>query len=140
MASTTKRKSRSPPFSEYPEWSEAKFFSFLRSGLRAKWSRWPSKYEVLAAAKRPYTGENKRQKFEYQCNSCKNYVPQKEISVDHIIPAGTLRTFEDLPEFCRRLFVGPDKLQCLCDACHAVKTAEERRASKTNKENNNDDD
>jgi hypothetical protein len=48
----TEKKGRktTPPFEEWPAWTEAKFFSFLRSGLRAKWSRWPAKYAVLAEA------------------------------------------------------------------------------------------
>lgn len=127
-------RAKTPPFEQWPEWSEAKFFQFLRSGLRAKWSRWPPKYAVLAAAKREYKGDNKRQKFEYKCAKCRKYHPQKEVSVDHIEPVGTLRTFEDLPEFCRRLFVGIDKLQVLCKTCHNKKTLAETKERKKNKE------
>jgi hypothetical protein len=54
--------------------------------------------------------------------------------VDHIEPVGTLRTFEDLPEFCRRLFVGIDKLQVLCKTCHNKKTLAETKERKKNKE------
>ena len=128
------RKGTTPSFSEYPKWTEAAFFSFLRSGLRAKWTRWPPKYEVLANAKRPSQSANKRLKYEFQCNQCKGWFPQKEVSVDHIEPVGTLRTFEDLPEFCRRLFVGTDKLQCLCSVCHRIKTNEETAARKKHKD------
>src|SRR5574342_495004 len=66
-ASSTARM-KTPPFGPYPEWSTAKFWAFLRSGLRAKWQRWPPKYAVVAKSKRKYEGENKRQKFEYQCD------------------------------------------------------------------------
>jgi hypothetical protein len=120
-------KARTPPWPDWPEWSEAKFWAFLRSGLRAKWTRWPPKYAVVAAAKRPYVGDNKRQKFEYQCAACSNYYPQKEVSVDHIVPVGTLKSFDDLPAFVQKLFVGVDKLQLLCDTCHNKKTQDERR-------------
>jgi hypothetical protein len=125
----TEKKGRktTPPFEEWPAWTEAKFFSFLRSGLRAKWSRWPAKYAVLAEAKRDHDGKNPRQKYEYKCAECKKHYPQKEVSVDHIEPVGTLRTYEDLPDFCRRLFVGTDKLQVLCKGCHGVKTYEENQ-------------
>ena len=128
------RKNSTPPFAEYPDWSEAKFFSFIRSALRAAWSRWPPKYQLLAKAKRKYEGPNKRLKWEFLCNECKNYYPQKEISVDHIDPAGTLRTFEDIGLFCQRLFVGEDKLQVLCSECHRQKTSQEREERKNNKE------
>lgn len=122
-----KGRKTTPPFEAWPQWTEAKFWSFLRSGLRAKWSRWPPKYAVLAAATRPYNGPNKRQKKETQCAECKKWHPQKDISVDHITPVGTLRCYEDLPDFCRRLFVGIDKLQCLCKACHDRKTYAENQ-------------
>lgn len=123
-------KARTPPFKEYPEWSEAKFWAFVRSGLRAKWTRWPPKYQVVAAAKRKYEGENKRQKFEYQCAECQGWFPQKQVSVDHKIPVGTLKCLEDLPAFVEKLFVGADKLQLLCDGCHQIKTNKEREDRK----------
>lgn len=104
--------------------------AFLRSGLRAKWTRWPPKYAVLAAAKRKYEGPNKRQKFEYQCAQCGGWFPQKEVAVDHIVPVGALRSLDDLPIFVAKLFVGPDKLQVLCDADHQVKTNKEREERK----------
>ena len=64
----TKRKGvkRTPPFSEYPEWSEAKFWGFIRSALRSKMSRWPPKIEAKDESRRKYIGENKKQKCEYQ--------------------------------------------------------------------------
>lgn len=118
---------KTPPFAPYPAWSEAKFFGFLRSALRQASSRWPPKYEVYKEAKRVYKGPNKKQKFEWLCNECKKCYPGKEVSVDHVIPAGTLKTFEDLPTFVKRLFCGKEGLQVLCSTCHAKKTLNERR-------------
>lgn len=57
---------------------------------------------------------------------------QKEVSVDHIEPIGTLKAFSDLPGFVERLFVGVDKLQVLCDTDHKAKTKEERDARDSN--------
>lgn len=119
-------RNRTPDFPEWPTWSTARAFGFFRSGIRASWQRWPPKYTVLAAASRPYTGHDKRQKKEFQCNCCKEWWKQSQVSVDHIIPAGSLRSFEDLPGFYSRLFVGPDKLQVLCDTCHKEKTAADK--------------
>lgn len=129
---TKKRKGtpRTPPYEKYPEWSEARFFSFLRSALRSAWSKYPPKYTVLAKAKRKSQSENKRLKWEFQCNKCKHWYPQKEVSVDHEVPAGTLRTFEDLPEFCRKLFCSEEELQVLCSTCHSEKTRQEREDNK----------
>lgn len=119
-------RARTPPFAAYPDWSSAKFWGFIRSGLRNKASRWPPKYEVLAEAKRVYDGDNKRQKFEYLCVICKRYHPQKEVEVDHIIPAGKLSCFEDLPGFVERLFCGKDGLRVLCKTCHLKITKEQK--------------
>lgn len=127
------RKARTPPFAAYPAWSDAKFWSFIRSGLRSKWSRWPPKYEVLAAAKRKSKSENKRLKYEYQCAACRGWFPNSAVSVDHINPVGTLRDYDDLPSFVRRLFVGVEQLQVLCSACHSIKTREDNERSKANR-------
>lgn len=121
-----KKRTRTPDFDEWPEWSEAKFWSFIRSGLRSKWQRFPSRYAVLAAAKRKYEGPNKQQKWEYLCNSCGEYHLQKNVNVDHIESAGSLRSYDDLPAFVKRLFVGTEKLQLLCSVCHNRKTQEEK--------------
>lgn len=111
-----------------PDWSTAKFWSFIRSGLRAKWTRWPPKYEALRDVRRPYVGENKRQKYEFQCARCEGWFIQKSVEVDHIEPVGTLRDYSDLPEFVRRLFVSKEKLRVVCKACHLLITAEDKAA------------
>lgn len=120
------KRTRTPDFAEWPDWSEAKFWAFVRSGLRAKWQRFPSRYAALAQAKRAYVGDNKNQKWEYQCAACQCWFLQKDVAVDHIHPAGTLKTYSDLPAFVQKLFVGLNKLQVLCKACHKDKTAKER--------------
>lgn len=119
---TAKKRTRTPDFPEYPEWSTAKFWAFVRSGLRAKWMRWPPKYEVIKKAQRPYKGPNPRQKYEYQCSRCSGWFALKNVEVDHITPAGKLNGFDDLPGFVERLFVGVRKLRLLCKPCHKIVT------------------
>jgi 5-methylcytosine-specific restriction endonuclease McrA len=80
----------------------------------------------LKKAKRPYTGKGKQQKWEFCCSECKGWFKQKDVSIDHIIPAGSLNSFEDLAGFASRLFVGQEGLQLLCSECHNKKTQEER--------------
>ncbi|UFK09623.1 HNH endonuclease [Xanthomonas phage DES1] len=121
---------KTEPFRHYPEWSEARFWSFVRSALRAAWSRYPVKYKVLAKAKRAYKGPNKNQKYEFQCAQCGGWFKAKEVSVDHIIPAGTLKCYADLPSFVEKLFVSEEELQVLCTADHQVKSNAERAARK----------
>lgn len=108
-------------------WSESKYFGFLRSGLRRMSSRWPVKYQVMEEARRKYTGPDKRTKWEYQCNHCKQWFKTKDVSVDHIRPCGSLKSFEDLPAFVETLFCESENLQVLCKGCHQEKTNSERK-------------
>lgn len=107
--------------------SESAFWSFIRSGLRQKSRWWKPITQCKLEAKRPYTGPLKRQKFEYQCNECKGWFPEKMVNVDHICQAGSLNCAQDLPAFVERLFCETDNLQVLCEACHNVKTQNERK-------------
>ena len=123
------------PFPAYPVWTTARFFGFIRSALRRAWTRWAPKYEVLADAKRKYSGDNKRRRFEYQCSECKENFPQKEVEVDHREPCGTLKCYDDIGPFVERLFVSKDKLRVLCRGCHQIKTKEERERKKNENSN-----
>jgi hypothetical protein len=38
--------------------------------------------------------------------------------VDHIVDVGSLKSFEDLGEWTKRLFCETDGLRVLCTACH----------------------
>lgn len=106
--------------------TESAFWGFIRSALRQK-SRWWKPISLCKQkARRNYKGPNKRQKYEYQCNYCKKWFADKNINVDHIIPAGTLTCANDLPGFVERLFVEVDGLQVLCSGCHNIKTQKEK--------------
>ena len=106
--------------------TESAFWSFIRSALRQK-SRWWKPISLCKQkARRNYKGPNKRQKYEYQCNHCKKWYAEKNINVDHIIPAGTLTCANDLPGFVERLFCEIDNLQVLCTHCHDIKSKEDK--------------
>jgi 5-methylcytosine-specific restriction endonuclease McrA len=106
--------------------TESAFWSFIRSALRQKSRWWKPITECKMKARRAYKGPLKRQKFEYQCNSCKQWFPEKKINVDHIIGAGSLNCATDLPGFVERLFCEQDNLQVLCTECHDKKTKLEK--------------
>ena len=107
-------------------WTEAKYWQFIRSALRQATMRYPVIQNFKKKGLRSVTG--KRHKFEYQCVECKKWFMDKEISVDHIVPAGSLKTYDDLPGFVERLFCEEDNLQILCkDKCHQAKTNKERK-------------
>lgn len=107
--------------------TEAAFWSFIRATLRQKSRWWKPIKNVKLKARRAYKGQSKRQKYEYQCNRCKKYFPEKLINVDHIIPIGKLNCANDLPNFVERLFCEEDNLQVLCNICHDKKTKKEIR-------------
>lgn len=109
-------------------WTEARYFSFIRSALRSAFTRWPVKFDVMNKNRR--TVEGKRHRYEYQCAECGEWFQAKEVQVDHIEPCGSLKTFEDLPKFTSTLFCEEDNLQVICKPCHKIKTAEERANAK----------
>lgn len=100
-------------------WTEARFWAFLRSALRAASVRWPPKADALRAARRPYTaGDNPRQRWEYQCAKCGGWFAGKRVALDHIVPCGELRDWAHVADFARRLYCEADGYRVLCEACH----------------------
>jgi 5-methylcytosine-specific restriction endonuclease McrA len=122
-----KKTSRVPKTRNAGTMTESAFWSFIRSALRQKSRWWKPITECKMKARRPYRGPNKRQKFEYLCNSCKTWFPDKQINVDHIVGAGSLNCGQDLPGFVDRLFCEQDNLQVLCTTCHDHKTKLEKK-------------
>jgi 5-methylcytosine-specific restriction endonuclease McrA len=120
-------RTKSPKMRNAGTMTESAFWSFIRSALRQKSRWWKPITECKMKARRAYKGPSKRQKFEYQCNSCKAWFPEKQINVDHIKPAGSLNCKEDLAGFVERLFCELDNLQVLCESCHDVKTKLEKK-------------
>jgi 5-methylcytosine-specific restriction endonuclease McrA len=96
--------------------------SQLRSMFRRIWCRDPNRSEALRLSRRAYKGDNKRQKYEYQCAHCKQWWKATEVQVDHITPAGSFLelTWECIGRFVYNLFQG--RLQILCKPCHNIKT------------------
>ena len=115
---TKKRKSKvEKPFNS-GTMTKAAFFNMLRQLLRRRSIFWKPISETKQAAKRPYNGPNKRQKFEYKCSECNNYFSGTEISIHHIKEVGKLQDYEDLPDFVKNLFCEKDGLRALCNNCH----------------------
>ena len=88
--------------------TEAAFFGWIRSLLRNRYMRgWKPHNEAAKDNRRPITYKS-RSRWEYQCADCGDWFLRKEIDIDHIIPCGTLKSFDDLAVFCNRLFVEKD--------------------------------
>jgi len=103
--------------------TESGFWSMIRSVLRKNSMYWKPVQDAKNASRRLYKGENKRQKFEYQCCKCKKWFKGDEVEVDHIIEAGSLKDGGDVKDFIERLFCEKEGLQVLCkNICHREKT------------------
>lgn len=104
-------------------WSEAQYWQFIRSGLRQLSRRWPPVTRLVwNESRRPYVGPNKRQRWEFQCAVCAKWYMRKEMQADHIQPCGSLKSWEDLAGFTRRLLVETAGLRILCAECHLLRT------------------
>ncbi len=117
--------------------TSSSFFSMIRSKLRSASRWWKPVAECKLKARRKSQSSNKKLKWEYQCSQCTNWFKEAEISVDHTVECGSLNSFEDIPDFCRRLFVEVDSLSVMCDSCHNKKTQAYREQLKLNKQINN---
>ena len=113
--------------------TEAQFWGKIRAALRRASMYWKPIETCKKEAKRAYTGVNKRQKFEYLCKHCLLYFSEKEISVDHTIPAGSLNNSNDLKGFVERLFCESEGLTVLCNTCHNIKTIQDKLNIKNKK-------
>jgi len=112
-------------------WTEAFVLSRIRAVLRRLSMQMPASRLVKLACRRKYTGPNRYQKFEYECACCHEWFPEKHVQADHKEPAGSMKTFDDIGPFVRRLlFCGVGGLQVLCDTCHNKKTQAERAERK----------
>jgi len=109
-------------------WTEAGFWGRVRSHLRRMFRfNWVPARLALERARRPYVGENKRQKWEFQCAFCHKWFLRKGVELDHIRPCGSLNSWEDVRPFMERLLCeSPDDYAVLCKSCHKEKTDEER--------------
>ena len=107
------------------QWTEARYFSFIRTLLRSGWNRWGPRNTAKRAAKVAYN--------TYECAHCGGWFGTREVELDHVVPCGSLRTFDDLPGFVERMFCEAEGFQVLCKPCHQVKTNEESNARKRSK-------
>jgi hypothetical protein len=111
--------------------TEAQYFQKLRHALRNAFRWWKPMQQALKAASRPSQSKNKRLKTEYQCAKCQGWFKRTEVQIDHIIPCGSLKSYDDLVPFIKNLTQEESSsYQILCKLDHKAKTDEERAASK----------
>lgn len=107
--------------------TEAQFFSWIRSYARRLSIKWKPRTDYLKSVRRPYKGDNKRVKWEYPCHECRQWLILKNIEVDHIIPCGSLQSFDDIGVFYKNLLCEKDGYVTLCKPCHLKHTNEDRK-------------
>jgi 5-methylcytosine-specific restriction endonuclease McrA len=100
-------------------------FKWIKSHLERLSYKWPARTKALNAARRKSTLTDKRVKWEYQCNHCKNWFKRKEVQNDHIVPKGRYDK-EVFFIWLERLFCEADGFQVLCKPCHLVKSNREK--------------
>lgn len=122
------------------QWTEARYFSFIKGALRAASARWGPRFECIKRAKVGYG--------QYKCDCCgvvgPPTLPPKERGkrrinnavADHIDPViDPEKGFENWDTLINRLFVELDGWQCLCHKCDTQKQNEERELRKESKSN-----
>lgn len=125
--------------------TEAAFWSWVRGALRKEWSRHPVKLEFIKRNRilvpNPNPGGRKEKVYGMECTECKEHFPMPLsravknriknkygidvvcIEIDHINPASSLRSKDDVGPFATRLlYVTLDELRAVCKPCHDIIT------------------
>ena len=142
-----KRKNNVPRPRNGGTWTEAKYWSTLRSHVRNAFRYWIPMKQAKEAARRLNqsgftTKTGKLVKWEYQCAICNQWFPEHHwvvspdkgealwkpaIEMDHIVPAGRFNCDEDVLKFLHNLTdEDVSAYQCLCKKCHHEKTQSEK--------------
>lgn len=88
----------------------------LEKAIRLIWSRSTERRNVI---KEQMNGEPER-----ICPDCQRSWPVWGFDVDHEPPLGGLQRWQDVTDYIKRSFWGPQRL--LCKTCHKKKTARQR--------------
>ncbi len=106
--------------------TDSQKYQRLRGALRrVTMQSYPVIAEAKLLAKRILNIDGKPT-IRYICNVCNEYFKSSEVAVDHVLPAGSLKSQPDLHPFLLRLFCNKEGLQVLCNECHDRKTYAER--------------
>jgi hypothetical protein len=123
------------------DWTEERFYGFVKSGLRSLSMKWPPKYKVKTKA-RVDRGVYRCVGYKRRAHRVPTSLPpkhgqkrrQQNVFVDHIIPIIDVKKgFTTWDEVIERMFCEERGLQVLCKACHDKKTGDERQERKNKK-------
>ncbi|MGB2185074.1 MAG: hypothetical protein ACPH5P_00195 [Akkermansiaceae bacterium] len=121
-------KLKAPWEEECSPWkNESEFWTWVRGQMRlCLWSRNPIKNAAKRAAAKP-APKGHRAKKVIQCCMCNDWLAQSKIEVDHIKPAGSLRSFDDIAPFARELLWPSEGVRMVCKPCHKIITYADRQ-------------
>jgi hypothetical protein len=114
------------PWGPSTPWKDSvAFFTYLRGCLRSAWSRNPIKHELLKKTRKqienPKKTANKPTVWGCTCAMCGQDHVMRNIQVDHIVEAGSLRRTEDIQGFVERLlYVTEADLRVVCKECNSA--------------------
>lgn len=109
--------------------TEAEVSAKVLSALRRVTKFWPPKMQKIQEGRRPNQSENKRLKWENNCEQCHGWFPESEIEVDHIVNCGGISGpdwMDKIKPWLMRALVEIEGYQRLCLSCHKIKTLKER--------------
>ncbi len=86
--------------------------------------KWTPRTQAMNKVRRVSLLVDKRVKWQYQCNMCREWFKGKDIQLDHITPKGRYSK-ETFFIWLDRLFCPVDGFQVLCRPCHVIKSAGE---------------
>lgn len=100
-------------------------YAFIKPIIERATVRWPPRRAAMVAARRISQLADKRTKWEYQCNHCKDWFKSSQINLDHVVPKGkySQALFSSWLDKC---LCEKEGWQVLCIPCHKVKTAHEQ--------------
>jgi hypothetical protein len=112
-------------------WTEAEFWTRIRSCLRRMSIYWRPAREALHAARVPFHGP-RGQKWAFLCADCQKLFKRSSVQLDHVNPCGALKSYEDIGAFLERLLPeDPNAYRVRCTKCHQAKTNRERETSRS---------
>ena len=117
------------------EWTEARYNSFVKSGIRSLTRKWKPMFDALkeSATVRKTNEKTGREAMHYRCACCGNDFPLKGVAIDHIVPIVPTTGFDSWDNVISRALCEKDGFQVLCKSCHSIKTKEENSERKNNK-------
>lgn len=110
--------------------TQSAYFSWLRGGLRRMWARHPMSIKFKNSKcrpARPHDPISARVKSVGECARCNKIFAKSHLEVDHMIPVGSLQSWDDVGPFVKRLLgCSSEHLRLVCKSCHGIITAAER--------------